>query len=116
MKKMKILGIGNSGRFNYLIIKKEEGFLQWLNELLNLGIKNFIADVEYYSNEKDNYNKTLKKLSKLSDCHEVYEEASGKRRVDVFYGNKRVFISIILPESQRKKLMDKLEEISIWAK
>jgi len=116
MNKMTILGIGNSGNYNYLVIKKGKGFLEWLDILLNQGIDGFYADVEYYLSERKNYEKIKKKIADLKDNHESYTSANGKIHVDVFYGEKRVFLSLILPLKKRKKLMNKLEEISIWAK
>ena len=34
MKKLTIFGVGNIGKFNYLIVKKEEKFFRWLKILL----------------------------------------------------------------------------------
>ena len=62
MRKMTILGMGNSSNYNYLIVKKQKGFFEWLANLLNLGIEPKFFNVQSYSDKNDNYKEKPKKL------------------------------------------------------
>ena len=86
MKKMTILGIGSSTNYNYLIIKKEEGFFEWLQELLVEGMGDLTADVLQYD---DDGNKL--KVLKFNDFHESY--MNGKERAEFFMAIRK-FLSL----------------------
>ena len=113
VNKTTILGMGNQGNLNYLIVKKEEDFFNWLKELFSsiekdtrgkdVTINEFIDKNEKFVGKKKN-------IKKFTDIHEYYN--MGGIRFDIFYGSKKVFIAFNCSINQRKKLMDKLDKIS----
>lgn len=121
MKKVRVIGVGNEGRYNYIIVRKNKDFFKWLAELLG---SNFgVDDVENYGYEQDKRGRWInrkKNINHFVDKHEGrYEGYSGHKdnsRIDVFYGKNDVFIVIDMSLQKRKKFMKKLNEISIWIK
>ncbi len=113
MKKTTILGMGNENNLNYLIVKKEEDFFNWLKELFasiekdmrgeNVTIREFVDKNEKFISKK-------KKIKDFTDIHEYYN--MGGIRFDIFYGSKKVFIIFNCSDNQRRRLMNKLEKIS----
>ena len=113
VNKTTILGMGNQGNLNYLIVKKEEDFFNWLKELFSsiekdmrgkdVTISEFIDKNEKFVGKKKN-------IKKFIDIHEYYNMSG--IRFDIFYGSKKVFIAFNCSINQRKKLMDKLDKIS----
>ena len=113
MRKMKVLGMGNEDNFNYLIIKKSEGFFEWFNELLVEAFGGAENDVMYCeSRDKDGKIINEKRdVNDETDTHEYYPTNDGIR-VDVFYGKEKVFLTFNCSLDKRGKFMKKLEEIS----
>jgi hypothetical protein len=112
-KKMKILGIGNSHEFNYLIIKKEEGFFEWLNELLVRSFGAISPDIVYYEEIKkgEKMVSVKKDIKKIVDIHEFYDSDAGVR-VDLFFGKNKVFMTFCCSPERRKRFMYVLDGIS----
>ena len=109
---MKVLGIGNSEEFNYLIVKKEEGFFEWLNDFLCKGFGGASPSVKYYEDTKDGETFNVKKVVKNEiDIHEYYDTES-EVRVDLFYGKDAVFLTFFCSAEKRKVAMKVLEKIS----
>lgn len=114
MKKVKILGIGNEGKFNYIIVRKQENFFEWLGKVMYNSFEAMPdVDKEEYINKNDKFVFKKKDIRKYIDKHESFE-AEGAR-IDIFYGKENVFISIIASLKNRKKLMDNLEKYSEFA-
>jgi hypothetical protein len=114
MKKVKILGVGNQGKFNYLILEKNNDFLKWLSAILltGLGINDDVMYYEYVNKSKRIRRK--KNIMRMIDEHESYQDE--KSMVEVFYGKNKVFMSIYTSLENRKKLMDELYHLSVWKK
>jgi len=117
--KKKIYATGNEtikGEYNvsYYIFEKDKEFLDWLDELLKkvfndyYGIKaKYIVDVEKNVNyEKD--------IDKMIDVHEKYEKDGD--RVDVFYGDKRVYATLRWNRLTREKFAKFVMETKNWVK
>ncbi len=110
--KIKILGMGNQGNFNYIIVKKEEFFFIWLKELFASLTKIVTDDVTIneFVDKNEKFVRKKKNIKKFTDIHEYYN--MGGIRFDIFYGSKKVFIAFNCSNNQRRKVMSKLEEIS----
>ena len=108
MKEIKLYGIGNEENFNYYIFDKKQKVAEWLSMILHeiLGIY-----FEFDNLENKKGQKTLKKINieKYKDYHESINSDKGKR-VDIFYGNKKMFITLICSKSERLKFNEKLFE------
>jgi len=115
MEKLKIYATGNErikGDFNvsYYIIEKNKIFLDWLGNLLEdvLEIKGGKKDAKFWLNEQENDKGeiigevyTEKKVSEMNDYHEKY--FSKGNRIDLFYGDKRVFLAFRKDREMREK-------------
>jgi len=115
MNKIKILGIGNINEHNYLNVRKNKDFFEWLRELLSGSFK--VYDVgTYYTTKK--YIQKDKNIKNFVDKHENYygSDKDNNVRIDIFYGKRDVFFILNMTSAQRKKFIKKLEEISIWVK
>jgi hypothetical protein len=55
MKKIKVIGIGNKEEFNWIIVKKDRGFFEWLNKVLVDSFSYVSPDIDFYDaiTEKD---------------------------------------------------------------
>lgn len=126
MEKPKIYSTGNEnvkGESNvaYYIVEKNEKFLDWLRELvvhvleiketksMVKYIKKTIEDEEGHPIDEVLYTKDI---TKMVDVHEHYQNKGD--RVDVFYGNKRVFLALRRSNETRKKFADFVEKTREW--
>jgi hypothetical protein len=100
MKKMKLLGIGNDGNFNYYIFNKDKKTITLLGKIIKKFFDIQWESKEGYHNKKDEWILVPKKMSELKDNHQQVG-SKGEVRVDVFYGDKKMFLIVHCLESQR---------------
>ena len=114
IKKTIIFGIGNHENVNYLIVEKRKDFLEFINRLF-ASIDNKI-NMEYYLTDytKGKIKETKINELKYTDYHESRQ--SSKIKLDIFYGKRRIFLTIQTSESTRSKLMNKLEDLATFTK
>jgi hypothetical protein len=113
MKKIKVLGIGNKEEFNWIIVKKDKDFFEWLNKVLTESFGHVSPDVNFYDRitVKNKVVTKKKEIEYYADLHEYYD-AEDKTRIDLFYGKEKVFITILASLDNRKRLMENLEKFS----
>lgn len=112
MIKAKIFGMGNEGKFTYIIVEKNKMFFQWLSKLLYESFEIYDVDTVDYENKKGQWVTKKKRIRDFTDKHETYK---GNARVYIFYGKKKVFITFNNTSlSNRQKFMKILNEISVW--
>ena len=112
VKKMTVLAMGNQEKYNYFIIKKEEGFLEWLSKVYSESGEGISDDVFLYE-EVTSYGKTVMEridVMKLEDVHQAYSTSNG--RLDVFYGVEKIFLTLYASLEDRKKFIKCLEKYS----
>ena len=116
MKKIKICGIGNEGKFNYLILEKNLDFFEILSKILYEAFEIHDDSIRYneYVNKKDKFVRRKKNIKTFIDKYERFQNE--KARVEVFYGKNKIFMSVYTSIPSRKKFMKILEKISIWKK
>ena len=125
MNNPKIYATGNenlNGDFNisYYIIEKDEKFLEWLNRLLIevLDIKEedknakVIQKIAYDNSGREVTEIYLKDINKMVDVNEHYGNKID--RVDVFYGQNRVYLTFRKSKETRKKFADFLLKTKDW--
>jgi len=113
IKKMTVLGMGNQGKYNYFIVKKEKGFLEWLSKVYSEGAMEVAYDVMLYEDVEIGGKTKSKKRNvvKIYDLHETYP-TSETGRLDVFYGKEKIFLTLYASGSERKKFIKSLEKQS----
>ena len=127
--KSKIYATANEnlkGNFNisYYIMEKDDSFLDWLFKLLTNVIElsageadkaKFIRiakeDKEGNIIGEDVYKKNVEKMV---DLHEKYENKN--ERIDLFYGKKRVYLTLRCSKKIRKKFADFIAKTKNWIK
>lgn len=122
--KSKIYATGNEtlkGEFNisYYIFEKDESFLDWLSKMLVevFGIQNGEEQAKFNIKRKDTKEINQigdKKISKMIDLHEKYENKG--ERVDVFYGKDRVYVTLRKSKEIRKKFAYFVKKTKEWIK
>lgn len=100
MKKIILHSIGNQDNFNYYIFDKKQNVMEILSKIL---FDIFEAEPLYIPGKKKI------NIEKFTDVH---HGDFGKIRLDIFYGNKKMFVSIHCSENLRLKFNEELFKIA----
>ena len=123
MDRLIIYATGNeriTGDYNvsHYVIEKNKKFLMWLGALLEeiLEIKDGMHKAMYLDRTRDDGPIEIiqKRISKMKDLHEKYINKG--ERVDVFYGDKRVYITFRKSREVREKFANFVQKHSDWVK
>jgi hypothetical protein len=116
MKKLKILGIRNDGRFNDLILQKNEDILSNLEKLFyeSFGIDYCLTYKETWREKKQEIVKRKINLKTLIDKQDNFQNK--KVKINIIYGRDKIFVSFYTSPANRKKFINVLKEISTWKK
>ena len=116
MKKIKLIGIGNQDKYNFIIVEKSPDFFNWIGNLLYPTFGKGLPDFTYLE-RVDNEGEVIRENKNINDYTDYHENLfSNKDRVDVFYGKSKIFITIYTDLSKREKLMKTLGEITTFSK
>ncbi len=116
MKKLKLFAIGNEENFNYYIFEKKKGVLETLAKVFSkvFNLELMLYDIDNMENGKCKSRK--RNIKNIKDYHESLGSISGKSRIDIFYGSKKIFVSIYCSEKLRLKFNEELAKISFMPK
>lgn len=110
MTKIKLYSIGNGEEFNFYIFDKKQKVAEYLSMILSR-----VSEVDWEFDSTINKNEKLihKKVNieKYKDYHETIG-FTDNFRVDVFYGDKKMFITINCSEEDRLKFNEELFKIA----
>ena len=110
MEKIRIYGLGNEGEFNYYILEKRKGFFEIFYKLFD---EVFNVEMIDYKELQDKKGKWIQKKRNIEDYKDVHESVNrSSPRIDIFYGNKKIFLTIVCPLKLREKFNDKLKKVS----
>ncbi|MFA4960505.1 MAG: hypothetical protein WC548_02470 [Candidatus Pacearchaeota archaeon] len=116
MRKIKLFAIGNQGNYNYYIFEKKQNAVRTIAKILG---EIFQADIQLFKEYKDkdgNWSKRRKvNFEKRKDWHESYI-TNEEKRIDIFFGDKKVFATIICSQKLREKFNKELGENSYLPK
>ena len=117
MKKIKLYSIGNEGNFNYYIFDKKEEVIEELGKTLREIFGIYISSHESYEDKKGKWKERKINFERRRDFHEVIGyKINNKPRVDMFYGSKKIFVTIICSQKERLKFNEELEKVSLMPK
>ncbi len=107
MKNIKLIGVANSENFNYYVFEKTENLLENLSLVFKevFGVKFTIS----YEQQDNNGNWKIKTAEVFK---EENSELAEKPRIEIFYGDKMVFLTIVCSNKERLKFNDALEKIA----
>jgi hypothetical protein len=106
-KKITLHAIGNDENFNYYIFDKKQNVMELLSKILWK-----IFGIDPLS--EDSISKKKINIEKFTDIH--FSDSSNKGRLDIFYGNKKMFLSLHCSEKLRLKFNEELSKIAIMPK
>ena len=114
MGKIKIYSIGNQDKFNYYIFEKTK---QTHKELSKLFKEIFNANWPLVEENEDNGSVKQINITKNKDFHQSLHIMCVKpkkniTRIDIFFGNKKMFITIQCSFKKRKEFNSKLGEMA----
>ena len=102
--KINLYGVGNEKNFNFYIFDKAQKIFEILRkefkEIFNIEWPKYLE----YHNEKDEPVQELRNIKNYRDMHEHLEKLktlNRKVRIDVFYGNKRMFVIVHCDEKEK---------------
>lgn len=110
MKKIKLHAIGNDENFNYYIFDKKNEVIVVLNKLFNKIFKSGLQSYIDYEDKKGNWSKKKRNFEEEKESHESVGLIN--RRIDIFYGDKKIFIAIHCQQKLRLKFNEELAKIS----
>ncbi len=108
VKKIKLHSIGNQENFNFYIFDKKKEVFNILNDILNK------IDAKFYDYDQNNENINMEKISmeKMKDVHWSTTAIGRKSRVDIYFGDKKMFLVINCPQDTRLKFNEELFKIA----
>jgi len=108
--KIKLYGIGNTEKFNYYIFDKKQEIAE---KLAKISEKVFNLKWSFtYTQEDEKTIRTIKiNIEKYKDKHVTVSNKNA--RIDVFYGNKKMFITVYCSLKLRAKLNNELKKITV---
>lgn len=116
IKKLEIDSIGNDGDFNYYIFDKKQNIIEKLSEIIyevfNLGLE---FD-EIYNEKKKIHERKKNWIGHYKDNHMSVYDAGKKSRIDIFFGDKKMFLTIHCSQDLRLKFNEILFKISFMPK
>ena len=102
-KKLILRSIGNEGDFNYYIFDKKQEVIEKLSEILS---RVFGIDIYLYEEYKD---KKGKWKSRKINFEKIKDEHNGLQGgADLFFGDKKIFLTLVCPNKDRLKFNDEL--------
>lgn len=109
MKKIKLYSIGNRGKFNYYVFGRTGNTLD-LIKLLNISFNVYIDCHKEYENGDHNHRRIKINFEKLKD---KYISTSSKcANIHLFFGEKKLFVTIDCTHAKRLKFNEELFKIS----
>jgi hypothetical protein len=104
MTKIKLYSIGNEENFNYYVFDKKQKVAEYLSMISHKVLGIYL--------EFDNPENTKKiNIEKYKDYHEGHSSTE-KVRLDIFYGDKKMFVTIICSKKDRLRLNEELFKIA----
>jgi hypothetical protein len=116
MKKIKLVGIGNQDKYNFYIFEKKQEVVEALSKILS---EIFQRDIDLYSSEHQNKKGKWiagKKINFERKKDEHINLDVEEPRIDIFFGDKKFFVSIICSQKLREKFNEELGKITFMDK
>jgi len=117
MEKIKLYSIGNDNTLNHYILDKKQ---EVIDELFKIFYEVFNIKFQYYRPYTNKKGKRITKkinFNKIKYSHETEGKIiKNEVRVDIFYGNKKLFVTIFCSQKLRLKFNEALFKVSVMSK
>jgi len=109
--KIKLYEIGNDGNFNWYAFDKKQQVAEYLSMILNKLFHTYWGFQEEYQNKKKKWITRIINIEKYKDYHQTVD-SNKKIRVDIFYSDKKMFLTINCSQEDRLKFNEELFKIA----
>jgi hypothetical protein len=113
VKKIKLYSIGNQENYNYYILDKKQEVIEILSRLIGTIFKLNFDLYEDYDNKKDKWERKKINFEAKKDIH---QGIGNDPRIDIFYGDKKIYLTINSSWKLRLKFNEELFKISSMPK
>ncbi|MBT3297718.1 hypothetical protein HN385_02245 [archaeon] len=103
MIKLKLIGLGNNGYWNYFIFQKDNHFLSIFPTLLEKLDLSKTSSLHEFVEEKYDINEKVDLLEQTQN--QSYD-------LEIFYGKDKIIVVIRTEEKNREDVLDKIKDIS----
>jgi hypothetical protein len=112
-KKIKLHAIGNQKTYNYYIFDKKQEVIEILNKLV---WKIFKLDLGLYEEYNNKTGKWKRKKINTETQKDIHKTIGNEPRIDIFYGDKKMYLTINSPWGLRLKFNNELFKIGSMPK
>lgn len=112
-KKIKIYAIGNQENYNYYILNKKQKVIEILSKLI---FDVFNADLSLYKEDNNKKEKWERIKIDFEARKDIHEKIGNEPRIDIFYGDKKIYLTINCPLKLRLKFNNELFKIGSMPK
>jgi len=112
--KRRLIALGKEREYLFVIVAKDKQFFSWLGKLLYNSFNIIDADKIEYEDKRGNWVSKKKDINKYIDEHESYYGFSNNARIDIFYGLKKIFITVYGIKKDRECFLKNIEKYSKW--
>lgn len=107
-KKFTLHSIGNEQDFNYYHFDKKQEVIEKLSEILSRVFGIDIYLYEEYKDKKGKWNSRKINFEKIKDEHRGRGGYNVNARPDLFFGDKKIFLTLICSHKDRLKFNEEL--------
>jgi len=107
-KNLKLYSIGNDGNFNYYIFDKRQNVMESLSKIFFSILKLGWDLYEEYEDENGKWIHKKRYIKNYKDFHERINKIGFENRIDIFYGDKKMFITLHCSNNLRLKFNEEL--------
>ena len=107
-KKMTLCSIGNIENFSYYIFYKKQEVIEKLSKILSGALGADIYLYEEYKDKKGEWKQIKINFEKIKDKHNGLPGYDVNIRADLFFGDKKIFLTLVCPAKDRLKFNEGL--------
>lgn len=116
LKKFEIDSIGNDGDFNFYVFNKKQNIIEKLSKII-YEVFEVNSELEKIYNEKNKiYERKKNWIKYYKDEHKSIDDGGENFRIDIFFGDKKMFLTIHCSQKLRLKFNEILFKISFMSK
>ena len=110
-EKFNLYGLGNDESFNFYLFDKKQSIAEKLSEIFVRIFKLYWGFSDDFIDNKGKWRSKKINIEKKKDIHEILGGIGSDLRIDLFYGDKKMFMMMRCSQKLRLKFNEELFKI-----